>query len=239
MNFKSQIPNLFTLSNLLCGMGSIYLTSTGNMTMAAWLILLGAGFDFLDGLVARALGVAGELGKQLDSLADVITFGAAPAFIAIFYAGAFEPSLGFSLLSFAPLIMAAFAAYRLGKFNIDTRQSLGFIGVPTPAVAIFWLSFPLIMTFGNPEGALYLFYQEFLSNPVFILLAALFWSLMMVSEIPMLALKFKSFELKENLFKYLLIGVTCVLLAILWVEAVPIILLLYLVLSIVENFTRK
>ncbi len=239
MNFKSQIPNLFTLSNLLCGLGSIYLTSTGNSTWAAWLIMFGAGFDFLDGLVARALGVAGELGKQLDSLADVITFGAAPAFIAIFYAGAFDPTLGFSLVAFAPLVMAAFAAYRLGKFNIDTRQSHGFIGVPTPAVAIFWLSFPLIVAYGNSEGPLYGFYQNFLENPVYILITALFWSLMMVSEIPMLALKFKSTALKENLFKYLLIAVTCVLLALLWVEAIPIILLLYLVLSIVEYFTRK
>lgn len=240
MNIKSQIPNLFTLCNLLSGLIAIYLVSQSKLEWASICILIGAGFDFLDGMIARLLGVSGEMGKQLDSLADMVTFGLAPAFIGIYLAGAFNPNLGFSLLSFAPAIMAPFSAYRLAKFNLDTRQTDSFIGVPTPANALFWLSIPLILAYtATNETALGQAYLYFANTGWLIGLTALVWSILLVSELPLLALKFKSLGFRENLFRYLLIIISAILLALLWVQAIPIILLLYILLSVIESLIKK
>lgn len=240
MNIKSQIPNLFTLSNLLSGLVAIYFVSTSKLEWASMCILIGAGFDFLDGMIARALGVSGDFGKQLDSLADMVTFGLAPSFIAMYLAGAFNPNLGFSLLAFAPAIMAPFSAYRLAKFNLDTRQTNSFIGVPTPANALFWLSIPLILSYtATNETALGQAYLYFANTDWLIGLVALAWSILLVCELPLLALKFKSFAIKENKFRYLLIIFSAILLALLWVQAIPIILLLYILLSVIESLIKK
>lgn len=239
MNIKSQIPNLFTLSNLLSGLASIFLISKNQLELASLCILLGAGFDFLDGMVARALGVAGELGKQLDSLADMVTFGLAPAFMAMHMAGAFVDNIAFSVLAFGPAIMAPFSAYRLGKFNLDTRQSDSFIGVPTPANALFWLSIPLILKYSDTTSGLGAAYQTFAETDWMICIAAVVWSLLMVSEIPLIALKFKSLKWSGNQFRITLILVAIILVSLLWVQALPIILLLYILLSIVESLIKK
>lgn len=239
MNLKSQIPNIFTLSNLLSGMASVFLTTQHELEWASLCILIGAFFDLLDGLIARALGVAGELGKQLDSLADMVTFGVAPAFLAMHMAGAFDENIGFSIMGFAPAIMAAFSAYRLGKFNLDTRQSDSFIGVPTPANALFWLSFPLILAYSDTSSGLGSIFLSFTQTGWMILAGSIVWSLLMVSEIPMIALKFKNWGWKGNEFRYSLIASVVILVALLWVQAVPIILLLYILLSIVESIIKK
>lgn len=238
MNVKSQIPNFFTLSNLLCGAVAIFLVSQNELAVAAGLILLAAGFDFIDGFAARLLGVSNDLGKQLDSLADLISFGLAPAFIAVHLAGGFGNE--FSVINFVPLLIAPFAAYRLGKFNIDTRQTEKFLGLPTPANALFWLSFPLIIEFSTGEqGILGQVYTAFLGSPVSIAMVSLAACFLMVSEIPMISLKFKNFKWSGNESRIILVGLTIVFLAIFQVQAPPIILLLYILLSIAESIITK
>ncbi len=241
MNLKSQIPNIITLSNLISGTLAIYATFQGAVALAAYLILIAAVFDFFDGLAARALKVSGELGKQLDSLADLVSFGVAPAFIALSLMGSLNRTLDFSLVTvFAliPLIMVAFSAYRLAKFNIDTRQSEQFIGMPTPANALFWLSLPLI---AQNLGSDWLdqLYISFLESNIAIVVTALVLSVLLISELPLLSLKFKNVGIKENLYRYLLIVFSIILLVVFWVKAIPIILILYLVLSIIQLLIKR
>lgn len=239
MKAKSQIPNLITLSNLLCGAIAIYFVSVNNPALGAIFILGGAFLDFFDGLTARALGVSGEMGKQLDSLADLITFGLAPAFIAIHLAGAFERETIFSIWKFTPLIIAPFAAYRLAKFNLDVRQSVDFIGLASPANALFWLSIPLILAFSDTHTGLGSLYLEFSQSLIAINIAAVILSVLMVSEIRFFSLKFKSRKWADNSFKIILVAGSIILLLIFGVQAIPIILLLYFILSIIYHITQK
>lgn len=209
---------------------------------AASLVLLAAFFDFLDGMVARILGVSGELGKQLDSLADMVSFGLVPAFFALYLLDVLDGIPGSApaaLRAMAPLLMAAMAAYRLAMFNIDSRQSDRFIGVPTPAVALFWLSLLLIREGEPGSTALQQVYDAFLASHNALAVAALICALLMVSPMPLISLKFKSFSWSDNVYRYLLIAAILVLLAFFAVKAVPIVLLLYLLLSILENSLSK
>ncbi len=242
MGLKSQIPNLFTLSNLICGLLSIYFIFQGYLNIAAYLILLAAVFDFFDGLIARALGVSGELGKQLDSLADMVTFGAAPVFISLHILGSLSnipQGVAAIAVGFAPLLMGAMAAYRLAIFNIDTRQSDQFIGMPTPAVALFWVAVLLVSEYSLGDTALDAAYGWYLNTPLAVALSSLVFAVLMVAPFPLIALKFKGYGVKGNEFKYLLVLLSIVLLAIFAVKAVPIILLLYLVLSVINNFRSQ
>ncbi|MCH2215254.1 MAG: CDP-alcohol phosphatidyltransferase family protein [Flavobacteriales bacterium] len=239
MYLKSQIPNLLTLSNLLCGILSLYFTSQNQPEFGAWLILFGAGFDFLDGLIARALGVDGELGRQLDSLADMVSFGAAPTFLALQFNGVFTDSLQSNwkvLALFLPIILAAFSAYRLGKFNIDTRQSNRFIGLPTPANALFWVSIVLAEEVNGLLG------WDFLVNTLAIFrqstglvdFAAILLGILMVSEIPLLALKFHG-KVDNKRSKIALLALGSGLFILFGFSSVPIVLLLYFILSIIAK----
>ena len=145
---KKHIPNTITCCNLISGCIATYYAFLGNFEMALLFIIIGAVFDFFDGMSARLLGVSSPIGKELDSLADDITFGFAPSAIIFGYLCTFPCSLftshsslftfHFSLLPFLAFVMAAFSALRLAKFNLDERQALGFIGLPTPANALFW-----------------------------------------------------------------------------------------------------
>jgi len=238
MSLKSQIPNLLTLSNLLSGVLSLYFCSQNQPEIAAWLILAGAGFDFFDGLVARALGVSGELGKQLDSLADVVSFGVAPSFLALQFNGVFEQEfvLGWGALAlFLPILMAGFSAYRLGKFNIDTRQSTGFIGLPTPANALFWVSIALVGTAGFVE-------LDFLNNALtyfkestgLVDFASIILGILLVAEIPLLALKFSGdADRKKSKIALIITGLGLFLLF--GFSSIPIVLLLYFILSLISK----
>ncbi len=237
MNIRLSIVNLLTISNLLCGTFSIYFAVIGELNVAALLILAGAAFDLFDGLAARLLKVSGELGKQLDSLADVVTFGVSPGFIALALNGVFEqpPQWGLSaVVVFIPMVIPAFAAYRLAKFNIDTRQSESFIGLPTPAHAMFWLSIPLIISSGADGSANMLerFFTVFAASPYYIGVAAIVLSLLMLSEIHLMSLKFKTFDFASNVRRYILIILSLLLFAFFGFASVPIILLLYFLLSI-------
>jgi len=238
MSLKSQIPNLLTLSNLLSGVLSLYFCSQNQPEIAAWLILAGAGFDFFDGLVARALGVSGELGKQLDSLADVISFGVAPSFLALQFNGVFEQEFVFSwkaLALFMPIIMAGFSAYRLGKFNIDTRQSTGFIGLPTPANALFWVSIALVGTAGFIE-------LDFLNNALtyfkestgLVDFASILLGILLVAEVPLFALKFSGDSAgKKSKIALVILGLG--LFFLFGFSSIPIVLLLYFILSLISK----
>lgn len=239
MNVKNQIPNIITLSNLLCGALSVYFVSQDNLPLAAILILAGAFLDFFDGLSARLLGVSGEMGKQLDSLADVISFGLAPAFIAMHLAGAFNNDASFSLWAFTPIIIAPFAAYRLAKFNIDERQTSDFIGLASPTNALFWLSIPLILAYSDTTSGLGSMYLAFAESPLSINVAALIISILMVSELRFFGLKFKSLKWSGNELRYILVGGSIVFLIAFGVQALPIILLLYFLLSIIDYFIKK
>ncbi|ERM84471.1 phosphatidylserine synthase [Rhodonellum psychrophilum GCM71 = DSM 17998] len=225
MNIKKHIPNALTSLNLFSGMVGIYFVLEGNITYGAYFILIAAVFDFLDGFVARLLHVHSEIGKQLDSLADLVTFGVLPAFIL------FEWIRQISDLPYLPyiaLIVGIFSALRLAKFNVDERQSDRFIGVPTPANALFISGLPfLIQKFPALES--------FIATPITLVLISLVMSFLLVAELPLIALKFKNYQIKPNIFRYitLLIGLVCIVL--LGITGIPLVIISYIVLSVLEN----
>lgn len=194
---KKHIPNMITCCNLLSGAVATYLSTQGAFMYAFCFILLGAFFDFFDGMVARKLGVSGPLGIQMDSLADDITFGLAPAMMVACY---LKPIIGWWCV--IALLMAAFSALRLAKFNIDTRQTSSFLGLATPSNAIFWggiCSMPYALT--APAWM-----------PWLLLALTLVSCWLLVSEIPFCSLKFKNFTWADNYDKYLfLVGVVVLL----------------------------
>jgi CDP-diacylglycerol--serine O-phosphatidyltransferase len=242
VQIKNHIPNLITLANLLCGAAaSIFILQENDLVAASLLVLLGAGFDFFDGAVARMLKVSGELGKQLDSLADVITFGLVPALMAYQLSmqsiGDHDPRL-----AYIPLVMAAFSGFRLGKFNIDTRQSESFIGLPTPANALLWVS--LCMIYSQDyllPGAL----QQFVYSPITLIVLSLIMSVLLVAELPLFAMKFKSLKWRENQIRITFVALSLILLVLAFLitgnlfTAIPIILFLYLILSLINNSFKK
>lgn len=198
MNAKRIIPDFFTCSNLLCGAVATLMATQEAYVWAFGLILLGAFFDFFDGMTARALGIGNKMGVELDSLADDITFGLAPAMVLSCY---LRPLIGW--WSLIVLIMAAFSALRLGKFNLDERQTSSFIGLATPANAIFWASLCCMP------------YQMMTAAWMpWVLVALSFLSCyLLLAEIPFFSLKFHNFSWKENWDKFIfIIGVVVLVL---------------------------
>lgn len=232
---KKHIPNSITCCNLISGCIATAFAFTGDIEVALLWIIIGAVFDFFDGMTARLLHVSSPIGKELDSLADDITFGVAPSTI-IFsqlqlmsYPDFLEPLRPY--LPFVAYIMAAFSALRLAKFNLDERQALGFIGLPTPANALFWGS--LLVGIGEQ-----MYYRPWTLYLILIGILASSW--LLVSEIPMFALKFKHWGVKGNEVKYLFL-VTCVPLVVIFgITSFAIIVAWYVVLSmIVKQQTSK
>ncbi len=245
-----QIPNLFTLINLVFGCFAIVFTLQNGIAIAGegdgatwidipekiWLaslfIGLAAVVDFLDGFVARLFKASSEMGKQLDSLADVVSFGVAPGmilfqFLRLSYAKETN-SLDTSVIWLLPaFLVPCAAAWRLARFNLDTSQTLHFKGMPVPAAGIFVAAFPVIYWNVNETWV-----QELLLNKWFLygIIAALSW--LMVSTLPLMALKFKNFGLKNNWPKYVLVLVAIAALLILKWLAVPVIVLAYVLLSL-------
>ncbi len=222
---KKHIPNSITCCNLISGCIATYFAFQGKMEIAMLWIIIGAVFDFFDGMLARLLHVSSPIGKELDSLADVVTFGVAPSTIifaqlsAVVYPSFLDPVRDY--LPFTAYIMAAFSALRLAKFNLDERQTLGFIGLPTPANALFWSS--LLVGLGDrleQPWALYV-----------ILAGVLISSWLLVSEIPMFALKFKQWGFKGNEVKYIFLITCCPLCAIFGISSFAIIIAWYVILS--------
>jgi CDP-diacylglycerol--serine O-phosphatidyltransferase len=259
--FIKNIPNGLTSLNLISGCIAIALAFHGMLSYAGYFILAAAVFDFFDGMVARSLKVHSPIGKELDSLADVVSFGVAPSIILLqlmakslmpqqdVFIGFFESfsssemdpltkifmyrnvvEFGFWTYFFlaTPLLIAVFSAVRLAKFNIDTRQTTSFIGLPTPANAIFILSLGFISeTVKNPTV------QGIIIHPMTLFFVSAIFSYLLVCEMPMFAIKFKNFGIKDNALKYGFIVVSLILLAIFKLYALPIVILLYILVSFV------
>lgn len=250
-----QIPNLFTLLNLFLGciavvfalqtesfvievdgQGTTSFNIPEKIALASFFIFAAAVIDFLDGFVARLLNATSEMGKQLDSLSDVVSFGVAPAVIMyqllrISFIKE-ENGLDTQLLWLLPaFILACAGAYRLARFNIDTEQSYGFKGVPIPAAGLLIASFPLILFYGNSIINV----SEWLTNKwvLYVIIAAVSW--LMVSKLPLMALKFKDFSIKKNLPKYILIALAIVAAILLKWLAVPVVFIGYIILSLLNK----
>jgi len=232
---KNWIPNSITLGNLLCGMLACWFAASlipalllspdstdhsWSMVLPSLLIFGAAILDFIDGFVARMLKVNSELGKQLDSLADVVSFGVAPSFIIV----------GYNLLgdySFFGFFLGIFACVRLAKFNIDTRQSDSFLGLPVPSMGMVIAALPFV----NKSGPL-----AFLLNPVVIAFLIVILCGLMVSELPLLALKFKTFGLRDNVYRYLVLGIGIVSLLVFGFQGLPLVIFGYVLVSAVSRW---
>jgi CDP-diacylglycerol--serine O-phosphatidyltransferase len=268
-----NIPNLFTAANLLSGVFAILFTLMGRIDLAPFLIFAGALFDFFDGFLARKLNLSGELGKQLDSLADMITFGLAPGIFmmvimiisltdlsadtlspnfqsyvdflltnwknAVFYNIPNSMNTPLKYTPFFALFIPFMSMFRLAKFNIDTRQTESFIGLNTPTNTIFFTTFPLILlTEFNTTGYKSEWINQIFQPGLFIPLIGCM-SLLLISEIAMFSLKFKSFKWSENQLRYTFL-ISCILLiAFLLVWSIPLIVLLYVILSLIDNKLNK
>ena len=247
-----QIPNLFTLLNLFLGTTAIILILQTGQTIAfinnegytmvdlpekitwgALLIFLAAIVDFLDGFVARLFKAASPMGKQLDSLSDVVSFGVAPALVVyqllrISFAQE-ENGLDVSIAFLLPaLIIACAAAWRLAKFNLDESQQYSFKGLPTPAAGLFVASLPLILHF--PTNMINI--TDYIINKWILYLVIIILSFLMVSNLPLMSFKFKDFSLKNNLPKYLVVIIGVVAAIFLQWIAVPILLVSYVIVSL-------
>ncbi len=248
MTLLRHLPNAMTCGNLLCGCLGILAVFQGNPLAASALIGLAAVLDFGDGFVARALHVSSPIGKELDSLADVVTFGVLPAFLLFQLMGGIpyefspDPATGVTLsnkalsgsrwLPYWAFVVAVCSALRLAKFNVDTRQTDQFIGVPTPANALVVAAFPAMLAF-QPH------LSGWLGNPFVLATYSVGMSLLMVSELPLFALKFKTFGWRENEVKFVFLGLAVPLLILLRFAAVPVVVGLYILLSVVNNLNRR
>lgn len=238
MNIVKHIPNAITCGNLLCGCLGIVEVFNGRLANASLLMLVAGVLDFFDGFVARLLHVQSPIGKELDSLADMVTFGALPGFIMYYLIGFGYNTSVFTINNwcYVALLIPIFSALRLAKFNIDTRQSDQFIGVPTPANAIFLGSFPFL--FQTP-----LFASMFIGHPSLVMtmlvVVCVVCSLMLVAPLPLIALKFKNFTWRDNKARFTLIGTSAVLLLVLQTLALPLIIILYVLFSLVVFWRNK
>lgn len=222
---KKHVPNFITCLNLFAGSLAVYYALNGAHATSFYLILLAAVFDFLDGLAARVLKAYSPMGKELDSLADMVSFGLAPG-ATVFCLLQYTQT--HTWLSFVAFTIPVFSALRLAKFNIDERQTSSFLGLPTPANALFWM------------GLTYSFYQNgvFVNAWVIIALIVLM-NFLLVSEIPMFSLKFKNFNFAENILVYALLIVSVVFLLLLGLEAFAPIIAVYMLLSVVKFALRS
>ncbi|EDP94495.1 CDP-alcohol phosphatidyltransferase family protein [Kordia algicida OT-1] len=250
MNIKKHIPNFITLLNLFCGCLAVIFAVKNQLEIAAFFVFLGIFFDFFDGLAARLLKVQSELGLQLDSLADMVTSGVVPGIVMY---QLFNKALGIHekvhdghswsdswhwfqnevhVLPLFGLLIALASAYRLAKFNIDENQTSSFIGLPTPANTLLIMSFPLILAY---QGSNLIHPDVIILNKWFLIGMTLLSCYLLNAKIPLFALKFKDWSFKNNMIKYLFI-ITCILLLIfLHFLAIPIIILLYVLLSLVKK----
>lgn len=248
---KKFIPNGLTLLNLLCGTIAVILAVQGSLIFAAYFVFAGIFFDFFDGLAARLLNAQSELGLQLDSLADMVTSGVVPGIVMF---QLFNMSEGnytwdnhevtqtmvnvdgfkFSFLAIFGLLITLGSAYRLAKFNIDEEQATSFIGLPTPANALFILSLPLILHFQESS-----FLDSLILNKWFLIVVTILSTYMLNARIALFALKFKSWGFKENSIRYVFLVIAALLLILLQFAAIPLIIVLYVLFSVVMSFQQK
>lgn len=227
---RRHIPNMITCCNLLSGCVAAVFAFQGVYTVAFACIIMGAVFDFFDGLTARALKVSSPIGKELDSLADVITFGLAPATMAYSWlcecASAHLDMLVASAMPFAAFLLVAFSALRLAKFNVDERQTSSFIGLPTPANALFWGG----LVIGSHDVVVAQSYGW-----VLVLVLIVLFSWLLVAEIPMFSLKFKNLSWRSNRIAYTFLLVSLVLLVVLGWGGLSAVIGWYIILSLLTQ----
>ncbi|TAG86665.1 MAG: CDP-diacylglycerol--serine O-phosphatidyltransferase [Bacteroidetes bacterium] len=226
MTLLKQIPNLITLSNLSCGLISIFIliqssySPTEKLSIITYLMLLGMFFDFFDGFLARILKAYSDIGKQLDSLADMVTFGVLPSCFFYQLFQIYQPQSKFQFIS---LLLAVFACWRLAKFNIDTKQTKNFIGLPTPAMALWVIGLYYISKNS--------FFNWILSEWSLVFHSILL-SFLMVLPIDLFSLKLNGFGFKENKLQYFLLVLSLILLITFQLQAFVLILMSYILLSI-------
>lgn len=230
MNVKKHIPNTITCCNLLSGCVAAVFAYERAYLVALACIITGAVFDFFDGLSARALKVSSPIGKELDSLADVITFGLAPAMMVYSWlcecAGAHLDVSVASAMPFAAFLLVAFSALRLAKFNVDERQTSSFIGLPTPANALFWGALVIgshDAVVGNPYGW------------ILVIALVMLFSWLLIAEIPMFSLKFKNLSWKSNRIAYIFLLVSLTLLIVLRLKGLSAVIGWYIILSVLTQ----
>ena len=238
-----QIPNIITSLNLLCGCVAIMFAVSGDLVSASFFAFAGIFLDFFDGLAARVLNAQSQVGLQLDSLADVVTSGVLPGIVmvqllsealtgnsldinAIFSDTANRTSIE-SYLPFIGLLIAVASGYRLAKFNVDTRQTTSFIGLPVPANTLLILSLPLILSFQAGQQI-----TEVILTPWFLIIITLVSCVLLNAEIPLFGLKFKTWNFKDNAVRYLFLISSILLLVVLKFIAIPIIIFLYILVSL-------
>lgn len=232
---KKQIPNIITLLNLFSGCIAMVMAFKGNFSAVVMWVILAAAFDFFDGWTARSLGVSSKIGVELDSLADIVSFGVAPASAVFMLLEEFTLFPSFlaqqePIIPYLAFLIPVFSAYRLAKFNIDDRQTTSFLGLPTPANGLFWISY----VYGT--------HQEAVTNGFYFYLTVVFilvLSILMVSEIPMFSLKIKSLKIRGN-ERQLLLVVVIVAFVLLWgITGVAWGILVYIVMSIATMRKNK
>jgi len=245
---KRHIPNFVTLLNVFCGSIAVIFAVNGNMKLTALFVFLGVFFDFFDGLLARKLKVQSNLGLQLDSLADMITSGLVPGLVmyklfqlsidfqvnltlgSMWSVDSFFDGLNLYPLPFLGLLITLASAYRLANFNIDSNQTNVFIGLPTPANALLILSLPLIMEYQNSD-----IMNAIILNKWFLIAVTLISCYLLNANIKLLALKFKNWSFKDNATRYILIILAAILIIILQFAAIPLIILVYIIISLLNK----
>lgn len=225
------MPNFITLLNLLSGGIAVIFAVKGDLSTAALFVFFGIFFDFFDGFLARKLNVSSEMGLQLDSLADLVTSGLVPALVLVNLielsilpwqdTNCFLPYLG--------LLVLLCSAYRLAKFNISTEQSQFFIGLPTPANALLIMSLPLVLDYQNSDS-----YNALILNPFFLVVVTLLSSFLLNAPVKLIALKFKTWNFSENASKYILIIFSLVGLILFKFAGIPLIIIFYIMLSLIN-----
>ncbi len=232
---KKYVPNALTLLNLLCGSIAVIFVTNNNFVIAAFFVFLGIFFDFFDGFAARKLNVQSELGLQLDSLADMVTSGLVPGLVVYKLLEMSDLSWdNLNMLPFLGLAITLASAYRLAKFNIDEDQQTYFKGLPTPANALLILSLPLILEFQNSDTI-----NAIIINKWFLIILTVISCYLLNSNIKLFALKFKNYSFKANATRYIFIVLCLVLLIVLHFAAIPLIILLYIIMSVLDNLTSK
>lgn len=235
---KRNFPNLLTLMNLLMGCFALVMVFRHDFLLTAVFVSLAAVFDFLDGLLARLLGVTSAIGKELDSLCDIVSFGVVPGFV-MYHIISFEVGIRMTqpdqanpsfYLAWSAFLIPLFSALRLARFNTDQRQSYGFIGLPTPANALVVSFFPLAL-----KSETFPVLSALFSNPLFLALFSIVLSLLLVSNFPLMALKFRTFDWTTNRIKYLFLAMVLLSIVFLKFWSAPFLLLIYLTLSGLEK----
>ncbi|WCO02553.1 CDP-alcohol phosphatidyltransferase family protein [Psychroserpens ponticola] len=251
MSINKYIPNFVTLLNLLSGSIAVVFAVHNNFVAAALFVFLGIFFDFFDGLLARKLNVQSELGIQLDSLADMVTSGLVPGIVMFKLMSmsveapemmpiqSWNSNFNVSNMHIEPIALVGLfitlaSAYRLAKFNIDEDQQAYFKGLPTPANTLLIMSLPLIIEFQNSD-----IFMSLISNLWFLIVLTIVSCYLLNSDIKLFALKFKNFDFSDNKFRYILIVLSILLMVLFHFIAIPLIIILYIVLSILKNATTK